>query len=130
MDEKSMDAILGAAAGIAGLILLAIWPAQALSVLEGGIAVGLLAVGIWRLGRFAGLDWKAAGQQLTRLIQPKSGATPLGPPCEHCGAFTHPGAQFCLQCGGALAQPRICEGCQKQNLPAATFCGDCGQPLS
>jgi membrane protease subunit (stomatin/prohibitin family) len=130
MDEKGMDAAIGGVLGLIGLIMIAVWPADALSVLKGGIAVGFVGVGVWRLARFAGVDWAAMGRQITAAMRANRAPAALGPPCPHCGAFTHTGAQFCLQCGGALPKSKTCVGCQTQNESDATFCGGCGQPLA
>lgn len=130
MDDKLQDAIVGGIAGAIGLILLAIWPAQALTVLEGFVAIALLGVGIWRLARFAGVDWQAIGRQVSDAMRPRGPSPSAGPACPQCGVATRAGAQFCLQCGAALPQPRVCNGCRKVNLPAAAFCGGCGQPLA
>ncbi|MBN9428733.1 MAG: zinc ribbon domain-containing protein [Burkholderiales bacterium] len=46
--------------------------------------------------------------------------------CQGCGATSGPGARFCSQCGGSLAQTQ-CSGCRAQLQAGAKFCPRCGK---
>jgi hypothetical protein len=102
MDDKSLDLVAGGVLGLLGLVMVGLWPADALVALKGGVGITLIGVGIWRLARFAGVDGAAIGRQISDAMRPNRPPAELGPPCPHCGAYTQSGAQFCLQCGGAL----------------------------
>ena len=47
--------------------------------------------------------------------------------CPNCGAETHPGQKFCLDCGTPLAE--VCPNCGQPVQAGARFCGECGTAL-
>jgi len=47
--------------------------------------------------------------------------------CPNCGAETHAGQKFCLDCGTPLAE--VCPNCGQPVQAGARFCGECGTAL-
>lgn len=131
--EREVFAVVGAAAGLAGVILGMVWIRDLLGFLRFGFAVCLVGVGVWLLGRALGVNWAAVRERAGAAIGSVArGSGWRGPAaqwrCPRCGTVVEGAWRYCRACGGELSW-QTCTSCGGTQLGDARFCGFCGHPL-
>jgi RNA polymerase subunit RPABC4/transcription elongation factor Spt4 len=127
-EKKILLSFSGGIAIVLGLVLLLLWQNYLRLVIQGGLPIALILVGVWLVLYAFGLQWQAIPRLLKTQVTTIA-STRQTFACQHCGQPVTLGMLFCPSCGRPLPQPRVCSVCGYVNVSEALFCGQCGTRL-